>query len=379
MLTSNTIKAALAAVLLAAAPACARVIGESVATINGKPILMSEFRKNVEAKVEYYKNAAPAMLSQPGAAAAIEGEVLDSMIAEQLLQQEAEKEKVRVLDRDIDEGVAKIKKRFEMDDNGRPLSPEEANRAFESEMKKEGLTPANFRERVRGQLMAIRYADQIIRPRVKQPAPADLQKLYNDIKLLLKGDKTPLKGLSENDGKALEAMASRVKDMGAERVFVRHILVRVDKDAPLLEKKKALDRIKEAKAKLDKGEPFADVAAQYSEDPDSAKKDGKLGFVIRGWMPKEFEDKAFALEVGKISDPVETDFGYHIIKVDEKKAAQDLSLDDLSKGFTEYLLAMQQQKEFQDLIDRLRKKASVDITLPKPAEAQKPSAPQAKN
>ena len=378
MLTSNTIKAALAALVLAAAPACARVIGESVATVNGKPILMSEFRKNVEAKTEYYKNAAPGLLAQTGASTAIEQEVLDNMISEQLLQQEAEKEKVRILDRDIEEGVAKIKKRFDFDDNGRPVSAQEAEKAFQEEMKKEGLTSENFRERVRGQLIAIRYADQMIRPKVKQPTEADLQKLYADVKLLNKGDKTPLKGLPDGDAKGLEAMSTRVKDMGAERVFVRHILVRADKDAPLLEKKKALDKIKEAKAALDKGTPFGEVAAKYSEDPDSAKKDGELGFIIRGWMPKPFEDKAFSLEVGKISDPVETDFGYHIIKVDEKKAAQDLSLDKLRQGFTEYLLAMQQQKEFMSLIERLRKKASITVNLPKEAAAQQP-APAAKN
>jgi len=364
MPTSNTIKAALAALLFCAAPACARVMGEAVATINGKPLLMSEFRKNVEAKVEYYKHTAPALLDPKDAMQAIEREVLDSMVSEQLLLQEAEKEKVRIVDRDIDEGVDKIKKRFNVDEAGRPLSPADAEKAFAEEMKQEGLTVEKFRERVRGQLLAIRYADQTIRPKLSQPTEAQLQKLYEDTRLLLKGDTAPLKNMSEPDAKALEALTARIKDMGAERIFVRHILVRVPKDAPMPDKKKALDKIKEAKAKLDKGEAFGVVAASYSEDPDSAKQDGKIGYIIRGWMPKEFEEKAFSLEVGKVSDPVETDFGYHIIKVDSKNAAQDLSLEDLRKGFMEYLTAMQQQREFQALIERLRKKASITENLP---------------
>ncbi|HOX23188.1 MAG TPA: SurA N-terminal domain-containing protein, partial [Elusimicrobiales bacterium] len=131
---------ALAVLALAAAPACARVIGEAVATVNGKSLLMSEFRKNVEAKLEYYKRAAPAMLEQKDAMYEIEQEVLDSMVTEQLLQQEGEKEKVRILDRDIEDGVAKIKKRFEVDDEGRPIAPAEAEKTFMEEMKKEGLT-----------------------------------------------------------------------------------------------------------------------------------------------------------------------------------------------------------------------------------------------
>lgn len=369
MPTSNTIKAALAAVLLCAAPACARVIGEAVATVNGKPLLMSEFQKNVEAKVEYYKHTAPALLEQKDAMQAVEREVLDSMISEQLLLQEAEKEKVRILDRDIDEGVDKIKKRFEVDESGKPLTPAEAEKVFQEEMKKEGLTPAKFRERVRGQLLAIRYADQTIRPKLVPPTEAQLKKLYDDTRLLLKGDNSPLKNLSEADGKALESLALRIKDMSAERIFVRHILVRVPKNAPMPDKKKALDKIKEAKTKIDKGESFGDVAAQYSEDPDSAKQEGKIGYIIRGWMPKEFEDKAFSLEVGKVSDPVETDFGYHLIKVDSKNAAQDLSLEDLRKGLTEYLTAMEQQREFQALVERLRKKASITENLPSAAQA----------
>ncbi|MCK4547983.1 MAG: peptidylprolyl isomerase [Candidatus Eisenbacteria sp.] len=80
-----------------------------------------------------------------------------------------------------------------------------------------------------------------------------------------------------------------------------------------------LELLDEIYADLDKGEDFAKLAEIYSDDPGSAENGGDLGFFGRGAMVKEFEDTAFALEVGQVSEPVKTRFGYHIIKLEEKK------------------------------------------------------------
>ena len=90
-----------------------------------------------------------------------------------------------------------------------------------------------------------------------------------------------------------------------EEIHARHILVATEAEA------------KEIKERLKKGEDFATVAKEKSKDPSA--EGGDLGFFGRGQMLKPFEDAAFALKDGEISDPVQTQFGWHIIKVEEKR------------------------------------------------------------
>jgi len=100
-----------------------------------------------------------------------------------------------------------------------------------------------------------------------------------------------------------------------EQVEASHILV--DDEATAID----------VKAQLDAGKDFAELAAEYSTDPSNAQSGGKLGYFGRGDMVEAFEEAAFSLEVNEISNPVKTEFGYHIIKVTGRQKAQEASLE----------------------------------------------------
>lgn len=102
-------------------------------------------------------------------------------------------------------------------------------------------------------------------------------------------------------------------------VKARHILVRVEPGASEETVNQARAKIEDIKKQLDRGADFAELANKYSDDKSNAEDGGDLGWFGRGVMVKEFEEAAFALEVGKISDPVKTQFGFHLIKVDDKR------------------------------------------------------------
>ncbi len=104
-----------------------------------------------------------------------------------------------------------------------------------------------------------------------------------------------------------------------EQVRARHILIRKGEDES---EEEARARIDAARARVEAGEDFALVATELSEDPGSKERGGDLDFFGRGRMVKEFEDVAFSLEPGVLSDVVESSFGYHVIQVEEKKAAE---------------------------------------------------------
>ncbi|RMF99853.1 MAG: hypothetical protein D6726_12300 [Nitrospirae bacterium] len=112
-------------------------------------------------------------------------------------------------------------------------------------------------------------------------------------------------------------------------VRARHILIKVKSDASEDEKKAARKKAEEILSKIKNGEDFASLAEEYSDDPGSAKKGGDLGYFPRGRMVKPFEDAAFSLKPGEVSDIVETAFGYHIIKVDDKKDAHIKPLEEV--------------------------------------------------
>lgn len=111
-----------------------------------------------------------------------------------------------------------------------------------------------------------------------------------------------------------------------EQVKASHILVDTEEKA------------KEVKAKLLAGGDFAELAKKYSTDTTNKEEGGDLGFFSRGAMVEEFENAAFTLEIGKISDPVKTEHGYHIIKVVEKKAAQEATYEKSKEQVKQTLL-----------------------------------------
>ena len=148
-----------------------------------------------------------------------------------------------------------------------------------------------------------------------------------------------------------------------EQIRARHILVADIKTA------------NDVEAKLKGGAKFEDLAKQYSTDPSSKDKGGELGFFGKGQMVPAFQDAAFSSPVGKITAPVKSPFGYHIIQVEEKKPAIKATLANQHDSITELLKQQQNAQQFPAFLQGLRTKAKIEVYDDRLKDAFPPAVP----
>jgi peptidyl-prolyl cis-trans isomerase C len=152
-----------------------------------------------------------------------------------------------------------------------------------------------------------------------------------------------------------------IKQMGDEQeVRARHILVETE------------DQAKAIQADLKKGADFAELAKQKSKDP-AAADGGDLGYFTKDQMVPEFADVAFKLDKGQVSDPVKTAFGWHIIKVEDKRKKPVPTFDQVK----DQLATVVVQQSQADLVNKLRTQAKIERTNPPPPAAPAANAPAA--
>ena len=147
-----------------------------------------------------------------------------------------------------------------------------------------------------------------------------------------------------------------------EEIRASHILIKVDPKADDKQKKEAKKQIEKILKRVKKGEDFATLAGEFSQCP-SKSNGGDLGYFGRGKMVKPFEDAAFQLKIGEVSDIVTTDFGYHLIKVTDKKAAGNISMEKAGKNIENFLKQQKAQQEVAAFLKTQKEKSKVERYL----------------
>ncbi len=149
--------------------------------------------------------------------------------------------------------------------------------------------------------------------------------------------------------------------MQPEQVKASHILIRVPSGADNKKWNEAKKKAQDIRKQIMAGEDFATLAKKYSQDPGSKSRGGDLGYFKKGQMVPDFEKAAFSLKKGEVSQPVKTTFGYHIIKVYDKKPAKQKSLKDAKQEIKQMLLRKKQFKLRDEIIAKLKKKYKVEV------------------
>jgi parvulin-like peptidyl-prolyl isomerase len=364
--SSKALWTAVAALTLAA-PGWTAKLEDTVATVNGQPILLSEYQKELSTSMEYWARAEPDALKDPANVKKLRESTLEELINRELLYQEGVKQKIKVRERDIDNGVAEIKSRF-APENAKDLPEAEAEAKasanFHKQLEADGLTMAQFRDRLSKQIMARKLIDEAVRGAMQPPAEKDVKAYFERVKAYIASNSsdTP-KGMSEDEALAFKQIAAQIKAMSSERVRVSRILVKLSPKPSENEKKRALKTAQDLKKRLTEGATFSELARAESEDPESAERGGDIGYVVRGVAPPDFEKAAFSLPVGEISEPILTDVGYNVIRVAEKRASEPPDFERFKDDLGKFMMNIDFQKQLEGYVKGLRTKSVVTRSL----------------
>jgi peptidyl-prolyl cis-trans isomerase SurA len=296
----------------------ARVLDKVAAKVNSEIITLSAIEERAELLRQKYVGA-PISISEQD----LLKDALNMIIEERLQIQEGKKFGFIVDEYAIDAAVEDIKKKNNLADG-----------QLQEMLKREGRTLESYKNHIRDQILVSKITQFEIGNRVKV------------------SEKNIIKYYKKNQ-----------KEFWEEgKVRARHILFISERGSSENQRRAKLRQAKKVLSEIRKGSDFSKLAIKYSEDV-SASSGGDVGFVKRGKMVREFEEAVFSLKPGQISDIVETEYGYHIIKVDEVLPGKTLTLKDV-KNRIHKILSMQKQKQvYDDWINELKKSAFIEVTL----------------
>ena len=309
-------------------PAVAKDVADSggkVGVVNGTAITEADFNREMERVQRQYAGMGGHI--NDSQLNAIKKDVLENLIAGELLYQESKKEGIKIDEAEVNDHIEQLKKRF-------PGETEYMN-ALESANLSEGNIRTDFvRAKAIGQLI-----DEQITKKITM-TDEEIKKYYDDNQKMF---------------------------VQPEQIRASHILINADSQASKEEKDKARAKIEDIKKKLEAGGDFAALAKEFSNCP-SAAKGGDLGFFRRGQMVPPFETAAFALKPGEMSDVVETQFGYHLIKVTDHKPESPIEFEKVKDKLGQHLKQAKLQEEVSRYIENLENNAKIERLLPEETE-----------
>lgn len=373
---TNKYIGAILAALLVSFNVNAKVLEGSVATVNGRPILASEYNAYLQGVLDQYQATMPQALEQPHAKDILGKEVLQELITKELLFQAAEEAKIQVKDSEIDAGINEIKARFIIDEKTGKEDKAGADKRFNEALKKQNMTLKRYKEKIKKEVAVRKLMTEQLTKTVKPVQEADVKALFDNVQAVLKNDTKKMKALEKKDPAKLEeaqAIAAKLKQLTAEQVRIGHIYLAVTKDMKPADVKKKEDLAKQIKKELDNGLDFSAAVQKYTEDKAALASGGDM-ILIKGIAPKEIDEKAFTLAVGKVSAPIKTDLGFHIIKIKEKRAERTVEFNDIAQQLGQYIAQQRVQEAMGEYVKGLSDKADIKITKTFDMDKEAPKA-----
>ena len=381
--------------------------GETIAKVAGQEITTGEFRRTYQAQLQAYRSAygsnmSEQLLKQLG----IEQQILSQMVDERAALAEADRLKIDVSDEEVRQRILSMPA---FQENGTfigdaryqqllrmqrpPMAPSEfedsvrrslkveklrgsltdwlsvTNKELEQEYRRRNdkvklaivsFTADTFRNQVSASDSDVAAYFESHKDDFKIPEKRKIRYLLVDIDAMRAKINLPQSEIERAYNNNMEQYTT------PEQVRASHVLLKTEGKDDAAVKAKAEDVLKQARG----GADFAELAKKYSEDEGSAKNGGDLDYFGRGRMVPEFDQTVFAMQPGQISDLVKTQYGYHIIKLVDKKTATTRSLQEVRQQIVDQLSYERAQAQAADLAQTIEKQISKPADLDRVAKAQ---------
>ena len=380
---------------------------DTVAVIEGQEIRADEFRRTYQAQLQAYRSAyAGKMSEQLLKQLGIDQQILQTMVDERAALAEARRLGIRVSDEEVAQRIYAIPG---FQENGAFIGMTRYQQILQAQ--RPPMTPSEFEEGVRRSLIVeklraaltdwLSVSDNELEQEYRRRNDkvklsvltfsadryrSDVTVSDADVSTYFEAHKTDFRIPERRKVKYLlidvDVLRTKITVPPAdieryyndnieqyttpEQVRASHILFRTEGKDEAVVKAKAEDVLKQAKG----GSDFAALAKQYSDDEANAKNGGDLDYFGRGRMVPQFDQVAFTMEAGQISDLVKTEYGYHIIKLTDKKPGSSRAIGDVRQQITEQLVSERAQAQATNLAETLEKQIKKPADLDAAAKAQ---------
>jgi peptidyl-prolyl cis-trans isomerase C len=289
---------------------------DAAAVVNGSTISKNEVEASFGNMMQQYQQFGMKLDSTQ--VDSLRSRVLESLISRELLFQESQKAGFTVSDSALNAEIAAVSSQY----------PDKE--AFDKALETQGITEETLKKQFARNVAIRDYVEGKVAKQLEVTAE-EKSKYYEEHKEQYKHD---------------------------EQVGAKHILVTVKEDEPADSVAGKQEKIEGLLTRVKSGEDFSTLAKEYSDCP-SAPKGGDLGYFSKGRMVKPFEDAAFVLGVGEVSDVVKTNFGFHIIQVYGKKEAGYDSFEEVEASIDDQLKRERTNQEMDEFIKELKSKATI--------------------
>lgn len=351
---------------------CAKQQGKNaVATVNGVEISSVEFDSNLEKAIQIVNAQNPQALQQPYAQDVLGKRILQDMIIKEVFLQQAKKSKIEATQEEINSVVSKVKEQFKVNAEGKELSQEEQDTAFENALKSQNLAKDQYLSNISDDIIIEKYRRSLISTNLKPVSKEETKTFFDNVSAVYNNDKNKIEELKKVQGRYEEsaAVANQLKQTLAPKAKFDLILVLADnkmsKDE-LNQRKQLADSIRK---EIKNTSNFADIAQKYSQQKEKRIYFSKMT-VFEGMQPIELSSKAFKLKVGEVSnifevfkDNAEPNVaqGYFIMNVVEKVAGQKFTYESFEKQLENYINAKRAESIVAQAIQSLLKEADIKI------------------
>lgn len=344
---------------------------DAAALVNGEKISQAAYEGTLQnLAIPYQTQGSANVLEDPQNRIALGQLALKKLVANEVLAQEAEKQKIKIDEKQIQQNIENLKKLVARQEGGQPITDKnEINKKFKKKLKKDGITLNILKNNIRTELLANALLKNMADEQKIELQEQDIRAFYDNVMILLGDNQKKKETLPKEDLQALIPFAAEVKRLTAERAYVSAVFLATPKDMPVKEIEDKWSLAKDITKKLKNNEiSFSQAIAQYSDDKNALKTEGEQ-LVIQSTLPEELDKSVFTSPLGEVIGPISQPEGIYIIRVNEKRAETKPVYTQLRESIANNLASIQIKQNIQNYVQGLVDKAQVEVLVPELAPA----------